>query len=321
MNPKVFFINFIFFWVFLSKKKLAGVNFCLATISLLFLPGSGYYQTVQANWRQPAVTAINLVIPPSASYPKNLNGLKPPNLTAQGVIIFDLPSSVIIFEKNPNSSLLPASTTKIMTALVAMEHYSLENVLTVPKIEDEGQDIDLVEGEKMTFENLLYALLVASANDAAETLVANYPGGKEIFINKMNEKAQSLSLTNTRFANPTGIDDSGQYTSAFDLVLLTEYALANPVFAKMVATPQVEIKSVDGRQIHEMTNINQLLGKITGVRGVKTGWTKAAGECLVTYIERDGRKIIIVVLGSQDRFGETEKLINWVFENFEWQQI
>lgn len=290
-------------------------------LALLFLPGPGYYQAVLKNWQKPQVRNVSLDLPALAAYPRKNTENPPPSLTSRGVMVVDFPSAVRILEENADTRLPSASTTKIMTALVALEHFHLDDILTVPKLIDEGQDIKLIEGEQITVESLLYALLVASANDAAETLVASYSGGRTAFVAKMNDKARELSLKDTHFTNPTGIDENGQYASAFDLVLLSKYALENPVFAKIVATPKITIQSVDGKMVHQLTNINQLLGRIVGVKGVKTGWTLNAGECLVTYVERNGQKILIVLLGSQDRFGETEKLINWVFENFEWKTV
>lgn len=306
------------FFLFLGKRRLVGFNFCLTVVSLLFLPSQGYYPTLQNQWQKPQIVRSRFIITPLVLYPQNITGISASYLSAKGVVVLDPSSSVKLFEKNIHSHFSPASTSKMMTALVALDYFKMDDILTVPKLVDEGQDIKLAEGEKMSFENLLYALLVASANDAAQTLAANSPGGKETFVKQMNEKVAKLFLKNTHFVNPTGIDEPGQYSSPFDLSILTKYALANPAFAKIVQTQKITLTSVDGKMTHEISNINQLLGKIKGVGGVKTGWTEEAGECLVTYVEREGRKIIIVVLGSKDRFGETEKLINWVFENFQW---
>lgn len=302
----------------LVGKKTCGLSLLGTAFVFLFLPPSGYYQTVQLTWQKPQVITEHFVIPPPTPYPLNTTGVNPPSLTARGIIVFDPTSSVKIYDENPNLRLPPASTTKIMTAVVTLESFRLEEILAVPKLAIEGQDVNLIAGEKMTVENLLYALLVPSANDAAETLAANFPGGRETFIAKMNEKAQGLYLVNTHFVNPTGIDQEGQYTSVFDLTLLGKYAMGNSTFAKIVATPKTVIQSTDGKTTHNLENINQLLGKVDGLRGIKTGWTDKAGECLISYVERDGYKIIIVVLGSKDRFGETEKLVNWVFDNFRW---
>ena len=306
------------FFVLLFKKPLTGFSFVLSVSSLVFLPAPGYYQKIQSSWQKPQVSGSHFVLPPPVLYPKSISGVGPPEISAKGVVVLDPVSSVRLFEKNSQDRFLPASTSKIMTALVAMDTFRPEEILTVPTLVDNGQDIKLIEGEKITAANLLYALLVASANDAAETLANSDPGGRANFIKKMNEKSQMLSLKNTAFVNPTGIDEKGEYTSVFDLAVLTREALRRPLFAALVATQKITIQSIDGTHRHEMENINQLLGKIDGVVGVKTGQTEGAGECLVTYITRGEEKLIIVLLASKDRFGETEKLIDWAFGNFEW---
>ena len=159
----------------------------------------------------------------------------------------------------------------------------------------------------MTVEQLLFALLVQSGNDAAEILAENFPGGRPAFIDAMNTKAAELNLI-PHFTNPTGIDEPGHYSSAADLARLATVAMENPEFA---ASSPPKIPSFPN---HVLTNINELLGKVPGVLGVKTGFTDGAGQSLVTLINRDDHPVIMVVLGSMDRFGDSEKLINWVLQ-------
>jgi D-alanyl-D-alanine carboxypeptidase len=250
------------------------------------------------------------------------NGSSFPTLSAQGVIAMDLDSGITLYEKNADAKLLPASTTKIVTALVSLDEYKLDQVLTVGKeVRVDGQKMGLRVGEKMKFEDLLYGLLVYSANDAAQTLAQNYPGGYSAFIVAMNQKASELSMTNSLFDNPVGLDTNGQRSTAKDLIRVSEVAMRNPVFAKVVGTKQITISDASGNKPYNLKNINQLLGVVPGVIGVKTGWTENARENLVTYIERDGHKIMIALLGSQDRFGETKELINWIFESHKWQEV
>jgi D-alanyl-D-alanine carboxypeptidase len=244
-----------------------------------------------------------------------------PVLSAQAALAIDLNSGVTLYEKNPDEALLPASTTKIVTALVALDAYPLDSVIKVGNIKIVGQKMGLVIGEEMRAEDLIYGLLVFSANDAAEALAQAFPGGREAFINAMNEKAGELSLENTKFYNPSGIDGNGHVTTARDLIRVSSVAMRNPEFAKIVGTQNIIVTDVTGKKIHRLTNINELLGKVAGVLGVKTGWTEFARENLVTYIERDGHKIMIAVLGSQDRFGETKELIDWMFTNYSWNEV
>lgn len=244
-----------------------------------------------------------------------------PVLSAQGVIATDLESGVFLYEKNPDQELLPASTTKIMTALVAFDYYPRDLVLEVPDIKIEGQKMGLIKGEKITVESLLYGLLVYSANDAAEALAQNYPGGRILFIEAMNLKARELHLDKTRFVNPSGLDSVGHYSTARDMTLLAEVAMRDKFFSQIVSTKEIIVRSQDGKIVHRLKNINELLGEVEGVRGVKTGWTESARENLVTYVERGNKKILIGLLGSQDRFGETKELIDWIYENYSWTDV
>jgi D-alanyl-D-alanine carboxypeptidase (penicillin-binding protein 5/6) len=242
-----------------------------------------------------------------------------PQLSAQGVIAVDLDSAVVLYEKNPDQRLLPASTTKIVTALVALDTYPLDQVVSIGNVSVIGQRMHLLWGEKITVYNLLQGLLIYSANDAAEALAQQYPEGRDAFIAAMNAKATELGLTNSHFSNPIGLDAPDQYSSARDLVRVSEVAMRNPTFASIVATKTSVVKSVDGKFIHPLKNVNELLGKVDGVVGVKTGWTEGARENLVTQVNRNNKRILITLLGSQDRFGETTELIDWIFKNVNWQ--
>jgi len=256
-----------------------------------------------------------------------------PIFSAQGALAVDLPSGVTLFEKDADKALLPASTTKIVTALVAMNNFNKDDVIEIGKIAIEGQKMGLKKGEKIKVSDLLYGLLVYSANDAAEALAQNYCAprsfsevglcGRDAFVVAMNNFAQSLHLENTNFTNPSGLDGGRNHivSTARDLIRVSSYAMKNSEFAKIVATKEITVKSIDGKIAHKLTNVNELLGKVPGVLGVKTGWTESARENLITYIERDGHKIMIAVLGSQDRFGETKELINWIFANYSWQEV
>lgn len=243
----------------------------------------------------------------------------PPILSAKAVYAVDLKTGKILFSKNSREPLLPASTTKITTSLVVLSHYNLDDVLTVRDTSVGGHTMGLKSGEKITVRNLLYGLLVFSGNDAAEVLAANYPGGRENFVGAMNSLAKNIGLENTNFKNPVGFDEYLHFSTAEDLVKAATYAIKNPVFSEIVSTHEIKVTSVDGKIIHNLTNINELLGKVPGVIGVKTGWTVNAGEALVTLVERDGNKIMLAVLASDDRFGETEKLIDWIYSNYEWK--
>lgn len=250
--------------------------------------------------------------------PQNL-GLQPPIISATAVLIKDLDGDFLLYIKDPNKRVPIASTTKIMTALVAVNYYQLDNVLTVPDSAlVEGSTMGLEAGEQLTFRSLLYGLLLNSGNDAAFTLAANYPGGVPSFIQEMNQQAIELGLLNTYFDNPAGFDSPSHFSSVFDLAKIAEAASQNPSLARIFATQDAIVASIDNQSVHHLKNLNKLLG-LPGVLGIKTGTTPAAKENLVTLVQRDEHRILLVVLGSDDRFGETRNLINWTFDNFSWE--
>lgn len=301
------------------KRKLIIFDFFALFFLILLLPGQSYYEKITQQNQPSAVLSAHFVLPPIAPRPVKITTAPLSDLTAQAVYVMDLPSGSVLYQKEAEQKMLPASTVKMMTALTALTYFSPNDVLVVPEKFRDGQNLKLVKGEKMTMENLLYCLLVASANDAAETLAANYPGGRSAFVEQMNALAIKWNLNQTHFVNPTGIDQEGQYSSARDLALLAKIVLNDPLLSKIVATKNYTAYSQDGKMRHSMSNINLLLNQYPGVKGVKTGWTDLAGECLVGYLEKDNRRLISVVLGSNDRFGETIKIFNWVLDNFSWE--
>lgn len=261
-------------------------------------------------------------VPSPAPYPKNMTGVYPGlEVTADGIVIEDVDSGVVLYERHGEVPFAPASTTKILSALVVLEAYSLDDVLTVKTLMNTGATMKLVSGERMTVENLLYGTLIQSGNDAVYTLAENYAGGVEAFIASMNAKAKAIHLDHSSFTNPVGYDDPRHKMTPKDLVRLAHVALSNKTIVKMVAIPQITVSDVTHTYFHPLTNVNQLLGKIPGVGGIKTGWTEEAGENLVTLVERNGHQVIAVVLKSKDRFGDTTKLIDWIFGAFSWENF
>lgn len=178
--------------------------------------------------------------------------------------------------------------------------------------------MDLIAEEKMTFRSLLYGMMLNSGNDAAYTLAYNYPGGLDNFIAQMNQRAAVMGLKNTHFQNPAGFDNVNHYTSAYDMAQIAKVFTQDPLMAKIVATKSTTVLSIDKSQQHILNNLNKLLG-IDGIVGIKTGTTEASGENLVTLVEREGHRILIVVLNSKDRFSETKQIVNWIFANYSWK--
>lgn len=245
-------------------------------------------------------------------------------LTAESAYAFDIASGTLLYEKNSRQKLYPASTTKMLTALVAVDYYQLNALISVNSdIDIIGNKINLTNGEKVSVKDLLAALLLASANDSAYVLANNYPGGITAFVLAMNQKAQALNLTDSEFSNPAGLDEIQQLSSARDLNILARELLKNDYLRELVATPYLEINSFKQNDpfqkanVYQLFNTNQLLGSLADVKGVKTGTTDWAGQVLVTLVERNGREILISLMNSQDRYSDTQKLLAWIFNTYQ----
>lgn len=237
-----------------------------------------------------------------------------PEVSAQSVVILDDASKVILYSKNPNLRFSTASTAKIMTALIALTYFKPDDILEVKDSAYEGTVVGFPRGEKLYFDDVFSGMLLASGNDAAFTIGQNYPGGIRAFVEKMNEKAKMLHLLNTHFADPAGLDDDGNYTTATDLARLCSVAMQDKTFARTVNTKHKTITNVSGANSYEVFNLNRLLGNY-GVVGIKTGRTVGAGEVLTTAKMENGKLLIIVVMQSSDRFFDMENILNNVSGN------
>lgn len=247
------------------------------------------------------------------------SSVEEPKINARAAIIYDRTTKQIIWGKNENEKRAMASTTKIMTALVVLENSNLSDVVTISKkaAGTGGSRLKISTGDKITINDLLYGLMLRSGNDAAVAL-AEYVGGSiEGFADLMNKKAKELGLNNTNFVTPHGLDNEEHYTTAYELAVITDYALNNETFAKIVNTKSTAI-SINGNS-RNIYNTNELLGYMSGVDGVKTGFTNGAGRCLITSCTRDNNQIITVVLGcdtKKQRTSDSSKLIEYAFKNY-----
>lgn len=251
--------------------------------------------------------------------PTSTGEVSQPSITADHAIVIDRATKTILYQKDIDSPALPASTTKIVTALVAMETFSFEEILTVPwniASEAGGSSMGLEPGDSLSVESLLKGLLINSGNDAAYTLAFHHPYGVTGMVADMNRLAQKLSLENTNFMNPYGFDHTYHYTSARDLALITDYALENPFFADITSTRSTQVKSQLGT--YTLQNTNELLGTVSGVTGVKTGWTALAQGVLVTTTTRNNHEIITVVMKSPQREIDNQTLIDWAYASYIW---
>lgn len=235
-------------------------------------------------------------------------------LNALAAISYDTTTNTLLYDKNSDARLPMASITKIMTAIIAIENLDLADKVAVTKSAAEiGEGtMGLSEGEVLTVEELLYGLLLQSGNDAAETIAQTSKFGRARFLHLMNKKAEDLGLSNTRFTNPSGLEGDGeQYSTARELIVLTNYAMKNPTFAKIVGTYEHIIPANNEHKEFHLFNETNLLTTYPGVKGVKTGFTYEAGMCLVTYLDYEGHQIISVLLNSPNRRDEMANLLDY----------
>ncbi|MFH0915208.1 MAG: D-alanyl-D-alanine carboxypeptidase family protein [bacterium] len=243
---------------------------------------------------------------------------RPPAITATAAILIDMDSGRILYSRNANARVPMASTTKIMTAIIALESLELGATVTISAdvAATGGSRLWLEEGEVLTVEQLMYALLVSSANDAAVALAEAVSGSVQTFVKQMNEKAEALGLANTHFVNPHGLNAKKHFSSARDLAILAQYAMQDPVFRQMVHTREYTIPWPGHDTPRQLENHNVLLGRQAWVTGVKTGSTPYAKYCLVASGTRDGVSLVSVVLGATNedvRWRETEALLDYGF--------
>lgn len=250
------------------------------------------------------------------SVAKKLQGCPEP--TAAGAYLCHFESGQELYAKNADTPMPMASTTKLMTALVVSELLPFDKIITVDKrsVGIEGSSIYLFEGEKISVETLMYGLLLESANDAATALAIECAGSVEDFSLLMNRKAAELGLKNTHFTNPHGLDDENHYTTARELSIIAASALECPDIAKIVATKSYKAPVTDGNTYRYMTNHNRLLSTYEGAIGMKTGFTKRTGRCLVSAATRDGMTLIAVTLNASDDWNAHRKMLDFGFENY-----
>ena len=250
---------------------------------------------------------------------KNSNKINNPELNARIALIYDRASGRIIYEKNGNKQTPMASTTKILTAIVTLENADLKETVTIESKAAGigGSRLGLKKNDKITVNDLLYGLMLRSGNDAAVALAIHVGGSIEGFADMMNKKAEELGLTNSHFVVPHGLDNEGHYTTAYELAKMADYALNIPKFKEIVSIKSATIY-INGYP-KAINNTNNLLGSVSGVYGVKTGFTNGAGRCLVSSCKRGELDIITVVIGANtnnQRTADTKELIEYAFNNF-----
>lgn len=240
------------------------------------------------------------------------------NLSAKSAYLYEYNSQRELFSKNANTRLPMASTTKIMTALVALESANLSRTVKVTKesVGIEGSSIYLRAGEELTLKDLLFSLMLRSANDAAVAIAIDVGGSLEGFVEMMNAKATELGLKNTHFDNPHGLDSENHYTTAKELALITAEAMKNPVFTEITSTYKKTVTNSQGDD-RLIVNHNKLLKSYDGALGVKTGYTKKSGRSLVGCAERDGIRLISVTINAPDDWNDHKKMFDFGFSILE----
>lgn len=239
---------------------------------------------------------------------------QPPPVEARSYVLLEAQTGQVLASHRPHEPQPPASTTKILTALLVLERLRLDDVVVASRraaLQREGSSIGLEVGEQRTVRELLYALLVKSANDAAVALAEAVDGTVERFVARMNRRALALGARHTHFTNPHGLHDPAHWTTAYDLALIARAAMRNPTFRQIVRTQVYEYAGLEGPV--RLVNGNRLLGRYPGADGIKTGWTTESGRCLVASATRNGRRLVAVLLNDPQVFQDAARLLDYGF--------
>ncbi|ADQ40771.1 Serine-type D-Ala-D-Ala carboxypeptidase [Caldicellulosiruptor acetigenus I77R1B] len=241
-----------------------------------------------------------------------------PQISSKSAIAIEWVTRKILFEKNKDLKLPMASTTKIMTAILVLENCDVNKEIEIPPqaVGVPGSSMYLEKGEKLKIIDLLYGLMLSSGNDAAVALAIATAGDVKRFVNLMNKKAKELGLSNTVFSSPHGLEQGEHYTTAHDLAKLAAYAMRNPIFRQIVKTTEKEVPWTTRPYNRILKNKNKMLRLYPGAEGVKTGFTKKAGRCLVTSACRDDFRVICVVLNAPNMWNDTRKILDYCYSNF-----
>jgi serine-type D-Ala-D-Ala carboxypeptidase (penicillin-binding protein 5/6) len=293
-------------------KRIATILFSLLFLSLSVMTASTPTLAFGATANPAKVTPVAKAAP------------KPPAINAGASVLMDLNSGEVLYSKNMNYKYGPASTTKIMTALLTLENCKLEDVVVVGKKPpfEGGSKIYILEGEKLTIEQMMYGLMLTSGNDVANALAEHISGSVEEFAKLMTKRAKEIGCLNTHFSNANGLKNDNHYTSAYDLALITRKAMESPIFRKVVSTVNYQIPPTNKqKQIRYLHNHNKMLSvkidKYPGADGVKTGYTIKSKYTYVGSATRNGRTLIAVFLFDNKGFyKETANLFNYGFKNF-----
>lgn len=244
------------------------------------------------------------------------------HVVSKGEIVLDVDSGRVLYESNSNKILPMASTTKIVTCITALENFDPNSIITIKKecCGVEGSSLYLKEGEKYTLLSLLYGLMLRSGNDAAES-IADFCGGRDNFVSLMNDFAKKCGAKNTNFTNPHGLHEENHYTTAKDLGLITSYCVKNELFLQICSTKQIQVEELSTKTKRVFINKNKILNMYEGGLGVKTGFTKKSGRCLVSAANRNGMKLVCVVLNSPEMFERSMELMDKCYNSYKMKTL
>jgi hypothetical protein len=239
----------------------------------------------------------------------------PPPVSGEMAVVLDAESGAVLFGKNARVRNAPASLTKIVTAIVAIERAAVADRVKVnvdSRAMPESTVMGLVPGEELSLETLLYGLMLPSGNDAAVAIAQHVAGSESAFVQAMNDRVKSIGIQDTQFRNPHGLDADGHYSTAFDMANLTRFGFRDPTFAALSAAKSRQLEG------YNLWNLNRLIGVYPGADGVKVGFTDNAGRCLVASATRDGRRVIVAVIRSADASTDSRILLDYAFNSFRW---
>lgn len=289
----------------------------IIVLNLFWLPTFSFWSLYPSKTKSFSNTQISQFELPATPVIKLVNK---PLVSASNYILIDVDTNKVLVSQNSNTRIYPASITKLATALTALNIYPLDEVITIDEEYTEGKVMELKIGEKITVKSLVSALLVYSANDAAFTLAKHQQLGVTGFINQMNLLVKSYGLKNTNFVNFDGLQNENHYSTVYDLSQLGRISIKNKIVKDMVKTKQLTVSSVNNNIQHELISTNELLGVVSEVEGLKTGWTPEAKGCFISLLNINGHYLISVVAQSDDRFEDTKTIINWAKKNIYWQK-
>lgn len=285
------------------KAILIALLFILLTV--LITPSAAGLPSDPDNARTPVRSGVNGTV-------------SAPETSAQSAIVIELKTGRVLYEKNANQKAYPASTTKIMTALLAVESGDLDRKVRISKNASgiEGSSIYLTVGEKVSLRDLLYGLMLRSGNDAAIAISEFIEGSTNRFVEKMNERAREIGAVNTNFVNPNGLFNENHFTSAYDMALIAREAMLNPEFKTIVRAKSWVADREEGKY-RQFYNKNKVVFEYKGGTGIKIGFTQASGRTLVASSERNGMELICVVMNAPNWFNDSYKLMDYVYGNYE----